>query len=98
MQPPLARLPNIERLVTQQGYFVLHASRQTGKTTAMLALAQQLTAGGQYTAVMLSVVPNDDRQFLLDLGLVVRHPKGGLALANSIYRDVLSRALASESH
>ena len=55
MLPPLARLPNIERLSAQQGYFVLHAPRQTGKTTAMLALAQQLTASGQYTAVMLSV-------------------------------------------
>ncbi|MEO1590564.1 MAG: ATP-binding protein [Cyanobacteria bacterium J06632_22] len=55
MLPPLARLPNLERIVAQQGYFVLHAPRQTGKTTAMLALAQQLTASGQYTAVMLSV-------------------------------------------
>ncbi|NEP19914.1 MAG: AAA family ATPase [Leptolyngbya sp. SIO4C1] len=55
MLPPLARLPNLERLITQQGYFVLHAPRQTGKTTAMLALAQQLTASGQYTAIMLSV-------------------------------------------
>jgi len=55
MQPPLKRLPNLERLIAQQGYFVLHAPRQTGKTTAMLALAQQLTASGQYTAIMLSV-------------------------------------------
>ncbi|NEP19841.1 MAG: ATP-binding protein, partial [Leptolyngbya sp. SIO4C1] len=55
MLPPLARLPNIERLIAQQGYFVLHAPRQTGKTTAMLSLAQQLTASGQYTAIMLSV-------------------------------------------
>lgn len=64
MLPPLARLPNLERLIVQQGYFVLHAPRQTGKTTAMLALAQQLTASRQYTAVVLSVevgapYPND---------------------------------------
>jgi len=55
MLPPLERLPNLERLIAQQGYFVLHAPRQTGKTTAMLALAQQLTASRQYTAIMLSV-------------------------------------------
>ncbi|MEB3233544.1 MAG: ATP-binding protein, partial [Leptolyngbyaceae bacterium] len=55
MLPPLARLPNLERLVAQRGYFVIHAPRQTGKTTAMLALAQQLTASGQYTAIMVSV-------------------------------------------
>ncbi|MGK7888307.1 MAG: ATP-binding protein [Leptolyngbyaceae cyanobacterium] len=55
MLPPLDRLPNVDRLIEQRGYFVIHAPRQTGKTTAMLALAEQLTASGQYTAVMLSV-------------------------------------------
>lgn len=54
MLSPLARLPNLDRLIEQQGYFVIHAPRQTGKTTAMLALAQQLTASEQYTAVMVS--------------------------------------------
>ncbi|MEG4963567.1 ATP-binding protein, partial [Microcoleus sp. K4-C2] len=34
---------------------MIHAPRQVGKTTAMLALAKQLTNSGQYTAVMLSV-------------------------------------------
>jgi hypothetical protein len=50
-----ARLPNVTRLIAQQSYFVLHAPRQTGKTTAMLTLAQELTAGGQYVAAMLSL-------------------------------------------
>ncbi len=54
MLSPLARLPQLERLVMQQGYFVIHAPRQTGKTTAMLALAKQLTDSGTYTAVMVS--------------------------------------------
>ncbi|WP_017328042.1 ATP-binding protein [Synechococcus sp. PCC 7336] len=54
MLSPLARLPQVHRTIAQQGYFVIHAPRQTGKTTAMLALAQQLTASGQYTAVMVS--------------------------------------------
>ncbi|MGD1906015.1 MAG: AAA-like domain-containing protein [Leptolyngbyaceae cyanobacterium] len=54
MLSPLARLPQLERLIAQRGYFVIHAPRQVGKTTAMLALAQQLTASGQYTAVMVS--------------------------------------------
>jgi hypothetical protein len=40
MLSPLDRLPNLERLVAQRGYFVIHAPRQTGKTTAMLTLAQ----------------------------------------------------------
>ncbi|NET39395.1 MAG: ATP-binding protein, partial [Cyanothece sp. SIO1E1] len=54
MLAPLARLPQLERLIEQRGYFVIHAPRQTGKTTAMLALAQQLTASGQYTAILVS--------------------------------------------
>ncbi|MEL6901905.1 MAG: AAA family ATPase [Cyanobacteria bacterium J06606_4] len=54
MVPSAERLPSLERLVSQRGYFVVHAPRQTGKTTAMLTLAQQLTASGQYAAVMVS--------------------------------------------
>ena len=54
MLPPTMRLPNLQRLIAQQSYFVIHAPRQTGKTTAMLALAKQLTESGQYTAVMVS--------------------------------------------
>lgn len=55
MLPPLARLPQLQPLIAQRGYFVIHSPRQTGKTTAMLALAQQLTSSGQYTAILLSV-------------------------------------------
>jgi hypothetical protein len=54
MLPPLTRLPNVKQLVHQENYFVIHAPRQTGKTTAMIALAQDLTASGNYTAVMVS--------------------------------------------
>ena len=53
--PPTLRLPGLERLIAQRNYFVIHAPRQVGKTTAILALAKQLTDSGQYTAVMVSV-------------------------------------------
>jgi hypothetical protein len=43
----------------------------------------------------LGDIPKDDRQFLVDLGLVVRHLDGGLTPANPIYREVLPRVLAS---
>ena len=55
MLSPTRRLPDLENLIQQRSYFVIHAPRQTGKTTAMLALAQQLTATGHYAAVMVSV-------------------------------------------
>jgi hypothetical protein len=54
MLPAVERLPEILQLIAQENYFVIHAPRQTGKTTAMLTLAQELTASGEYTAVMVS--------------------------------------------
>jgi hypothetical protein len=55
MLPSTVRLPEIVTLIAQRNYFVIHAPRQVGKTTAMMTLAQELTASGQYTAVMLSL-------------------------------------------
>ncbi len=55
MVSPTSRLPDLKQLIEQRSYFVIHAPRQTGKTTAMLALASELTSSGSYTAVMVSV-------------------------------------------
>jgi len=49
------RLPAFVDLIAQRNYFVIHAPRQTGKSTAMIDLAKDLTESGQYVAVMLSV-------------------------------------------
>jgi hypothetical protein len=49
------RLPELTNLIAQRNYFVIHAPRQTGKTTAMLTLAQELTTSGAYNAVLVSV-------------------------------------------
>ena len=54
MVSPTSRLPNLKQLISQHSYFVIHAPRQTGKTTAMLALAEELTNGDRHTAVMVS--------------------------------------------
>ncbi len=43
---------------------------------------------------LLGDVSADDRQFVIDLGLVRRSPDGGLVIANPIYREVLPRELA----
>ncbi|MBM4458202.1 MAG: ATP-binding protein [Chloroflexi bacterium] len=55
MLPAAARVPQARPLIEQQAYFVIHAPRQTGKTTTMMALAAELTASGRYVAVLLSV-------------------------------------------
>jgi hypothetical protein len=41
----------------------------------------------------LGDIPNDDIQFVIDLGLCKMNPLGGLAIANPIYREVLPRVL-----
>jgi hypothetical protein len=51
MIPAARRLPEAPKLIEQMGYFVVHAPRQTGKTTALRALAQSLTAEGRFAAV-----------------------------------------------
>jgi hypothetical protein len=55
MLSPSQRLPNLLRLISQRNYFVIHAPRQIGKTTAMMRLAEELTQSGQYAAVVVSV-------------------------------------------
>ncbi|SBW22707.1 AAA ATPase [Candidatus Protofrankia californiensis] len=54
MVPALSRLPEAPGLVEQLGYFVVYAPRQTGKTTALRALARELTAAGRYAALHFS--------------------------------------------
>ena len=46
MLPPEARLPEVSMLVQREQYFVLHAARQTGKTTTMRAFAARLREQG----------------------------------------------------
>ncbi|MDX1653853.1 MAG: ATP-binding protein [Candidatus Competibacteraceae bacterium] len=48
--PPLSRLDwaEVELLIEQQRYFVLHAPRQTGKTSTLLALMERLNGEGRY--------------------------------------------------
>ncbi len=55
--PPLERfdLTEILSLIAQKKYFVLHAPRQTGKTTCLLALMDYLNAGGIYRCLYFNV-------------------------------------------
>ena len=56
MLPPRARLSaRVDPLVERGLYFVLHAPRQSGKTTLLHALAGDLNGGGRYTALVTTV-------------------------------------------
>ena len=56
---PLQRvnLDELQDLIAQKRYFVLHAPRQTGKTTALYALMHHFNAGTQYRCVYVNVEP-----------------------------------------
>ena len=55
--PPLTRfdLDDVLALIAQKKYFLLHAPRQTGKTTYLLALAEYLNREGRYRTVYANI-------------------------------------------
>jgi len=57
--PPLSRwdADEIHRLIAEERYFVLHAPRQTGKTSCLLALMEQLNTEADYTALYVNLEP-----------------------------------------
>ncbi len=54
--PPLSRvnLDEILELIADMRYFVLHAPRQTGKTSTLLSLQDRLNAEGKYHCVYVN--------------------------------------------
>jgi hypothetical protein len=57
MLPPAARLParDLKRFVEQELYWVLHAPRQTGKTSFLMAWMKELNASANVVACYVSV-------------------------------------------
>ena len=57
MIDPLQRIDveSIERLIEDHRYFVLHAPRQTGKTTCLLALMHHLNTQNTYRALYVNI-------------------------------------------
>ncbi|MCP4149373.1 MAG: ATP-binding protein, partial [bacterium] len=55
--PPLSRLnfEEILSLIEQEKYFVLHAPRQTGKTSLLRALMNYLNQEGDYVCLHINV-------------------------------------------
>jgi type II secretory pathway predicted ATPase ExeA len=87
MLPATSRLPDLSILSEQESYFVVHAPRQTGKTTAMLSLAKQLTTSGRYAAVMVSA----------EVGSAFNHDPGAAELAIlETWRDTIEDYLPPE--
>lgn len=54
MLPAAARLPDARMLVERERYFIIHAPRQSGKSTTLTALAEEITAEGKHVALRVS--------------------------------------------
>jgi predicted AAA+ superfamily ATPase len=50
-----SRLRGVEQLIDMKQYFVIHAARQSGKTTYLQDLTKRLNAGGKYYALYCSL-------------------------------------------
>jgi hypothetical protein len=50
-----SRLHGVEQLIDMEQYFVIHAARQSGKTTYLKDLTERLNAGGNYYALYCSL-------------------------------------------
>ncbi|MFN7918978.1 MAG: ATP-binding protein [Bryobacteraceae bacterium] len=55
--PPLGRIDRaeVEGLIDAQRYFIMHAPRQTGKTSALLSLMKALNEAGRYKALYINI-------------------------------------------
>ncbi|MDR0667488.1 MAG: AAA-like domain-containing protein, partial [Prevotellaceae bacterium] len=82
MIDPATRLPGVERLVDMSQYFVLHAARQSGKTTCMQDLAKRLNESGRYYALYCSL---EGLQGIVD-------PEKGIPTIVGIIRNTLAEA------
>lgn len=69
--PPLERfdLAEVLRLIGQQKYFVLHAPRQTGKTTCLLALRDHLNERDRFRCVYVNVETAQPARENIDAGV-----------------------------
>ena len=68
---PMSRfdLADVMSLIAQERYFVLHAPRQTGKTTCLLALRDRLNSEGEYAALYVNVEAAQAARGNVELGM-----------------------------
>jgi hypothetical protein len=85
MIDPLVRIDieDMEGLIEDQRYFVLHAPRQTGKTTCLLALMHHLNAQTTYRALYVNIEAAQAARGDVDRGMEAI--VGALASAAQVY-------------
>ena len=97
--PPLERLDfdEVMLMIEQQRYFVMHAPRQTGKTSLLLALMDELNSNGRYRCLYINVeIGQSARE---DVGAALQAILGQLAsraeriLGEQIVQEIWREAL-----
>ncbi|MDA0836421.1 MAG: AAA-like domain-containing protein [Planctomycetota bacterium] len=68
MLPAQARLTELKDLIEEGSYFVIHAARQTGKTTLIKDLVRELNGGGDYHGIFCN----------LETAEILRNPEEGI--------------------
>lgn len=100
---PLQRfsLPDIMTLIAQKKYFVLHAPRQTGKTSALLALMEHLNQTGNYQALYINVeiaqAAREDVEVAMQAILSELASRADTMLADPLPTQIRDQTLARES-
>ncbi|MEM7584147.1 MAG: AAA family ATPase [Acidobacteriota bacterium] len=91
MLPPERRLGAVRPLIEQKAFFVVHAPRQTGKTTSLQSLARTLTAEGDFAAVHASCKPaataGDDAAFGTEAMVHAIEKAARLELAEALWPE-----------
>ena len=87
-----SRLQGVEQLIDMEQYFVIHAARQSGKTTYLRDLAQRLNETGKYYALYCSL---ESLQGIEDIkeGIpeIVRNIKEALYFSTVTRKDEFAR-------
>jgi len=102
--PPLERF-NLEEvlfLIAQKKYFVLHAPRQTGKTSCLLALMAYLNQSDQYRCLYINVEAAQTARENIEQGIdsVLRElaSRAEVHLNESFPESILDRMLTGEGY
>jgi len=86
------RLKGVEDLIYHEQYFVIHAARQSGKTTYLFDLTKRLNAEGKYYAVYCSL---EGLQYVGDakegIPLIVECIKKSLRICKVLQRHSFGR-------
>jgi hypothetical protein len=79
MIPAIPRLPDASDRIEEELYFVIHAPRQSGKTTCLLALIDKINSEGKYYAVKCTLESlKNTRNDFKAMGMVVNEIISGL--------------------